>query len=649
DPPATQHELIKLIVLLAGAVLAAELYVRRPRDLFAAIALTGALVFGLGLLHQLVGWQSAYGVAESKPPFPTSFINPNHAAALMGLAAFCSLGIVLSTRERTRFAWAGCGVLCASGVVLTLSRGGILAFFGALAVCAALLFLRERLTGRNLLTAQLAMAVALLLAGSLAYSEIVHELWTLSDPNAVPKIFILEAVPGLLSDHWAFGVGRGALGFVYPMHQGRSLSKTFTHLENEWVQPFVDWGVGVGTLLVVLALWSFVVAFRRLGDDPLRIAGVSGLLYLAVHNLADFNLALTGVALPAVLVATVVVANPHRSRRRHRSSGKERFWRLPRRVIAVSALAAIGLVVVVGARAVAYEVTADSARLAALSQTASFERYLEDAAAIARRHPADFVIPLTIGAHALQDPESAPKALAWINRSMVRAPLEHVPHRYAGAALWRLGAREQAMLEYRTAEELGAPRHLVVSEVVALTQDPALLERYIAQDTERRLMLAETLAAKGRLDGALAMVGDPALGDHPQRHEVVARVSLVKKDYNALLDAARALQVASPKNPAGYRYEAQALLALGEGQRAADALAQAIQNAGPAAELMRLQVRALIATEEFTEAREVAKKLLARTARPREAGSAHRLLAQIYFAEGQTQRALREYEKARDR
>lgn len=647
DAPATSHEELKLIVLLMGALVALELFIRRPRDLFGGVALAGAAVFVVGLLHQLAGWKTAYGIMDSAPPFPTSFINPNHAAAFMGFAAFLSLGLALTVRDRSRIGWAGASVLCAAGVVLTLSRGGILAFFGALAVCLLLLFLRERLSGRSLLTAQLVAAGALVVASYLAYAEIVHELWTLGDPDAVSKTFILQAVPSLLSDYGVFGVGRGAMGFVYPAHQDRLGSKTFTHLENEWVQPLVDWGVLLGTVMVALAVWSMVVAFRRLGDDPLRIAGLSGLLFLAVHNLADFNLAVTGVSLPAVLVATVVVANPHRSRRRHAGSSK-RFMRLPRRAAVLVAGACAVLASGLGYPAIAHQAERDTLALRQLAGE-DLATFMDHAETIVARHPADFVLPLMVGARVLQDPEGASSALAWINRSMVRAHLEPSPHRLAGQALWRLGFAGQSMLEFRLADESGAPRYVVVAEVVGLTKDPQWLNRYVGESTERRLAVAQTLLRAQELERALAMVNVAELEENPERHEIAARVARAKRDYEAMLSSAERLREIAPRSSTGYHLHAEALLALGRVSEATTVLARGLEVVGPAAELMRLQTHALVRAGSYTEAREVAKKLLARTARPAEAGRAHALLGQIYQTEGQTQRALREYERARDR
>ncbi len=647
DAPATSHEELKLIVLLMGALVSHELFIRRPRDLFGGVALAGAAVFVLGLVHQLAGWKTAYGIMVSAPPFPTSFVNPNHAAAFMGVGAFLALGLAIAVRDRSRISWALVSVLCAAGVVLTLSRGGILAFFGALGVCVLLLFLRERLTGRSLLTAQLVAAGALVVASYLAYAEIVHELWTLGDSDAVSKTFILQAVPSLLSDYGVLGVGRGAMGFVYPAHQDRLASKTFTHLENEWVQPLVDWGVLLGAVMVALALWSAVVAFKRLGDDPLRIAGLSALLFLAVHNLADFNLSVTGVSLPAVLVATVVVANPHRSRRRHSSSSR-RFLRLPRRAVVLTAGACAVLAMGLAYPAIAHQIDRDTEALRAAARE-EIPDFMERAREAVTRHPADFVLPLMVGARQLQEPEGAKAALQWINRSMVRAPLESSPHRLAGQTLWRLGIPAQAMLEYRLADESGAPRYVLVSEVVALTEDSQWLLRYIGDSDDRRLAVAQTLLREGELDGALALVSTPELTAHPERHEIAARVAKARRDYEGMLKSAERLREIAPQRSNGYRIQAEALLALGRIGEASTVLQRGLEIVGPSAELMRLQANALVRAKQYTEAREVAKKLLARTARPAEAGRAHGLLGQIYLAEGQTQRALREYERARDR
>ncbi|MEM6532625.1 MAG: O-antigen ligase family protein [Myxococcota bacterium] len=642
DLPATQHELLKLVILVLGGLVSAELFIRRPKDLFGGIALAGIAVFLVGIVHQLAGWKTTYGVFPYAPPFPTSFINPNHAAAFMGFSSMLALGLALSVRDRSRFLWAGCSILCATGLILTLSRGGILAFGATLLFATALLFARERLNPKSLLALQVGGAASLLIAAYLAYSEIVHEMWTLGDETAVSKAAIWTALPTLVRDYWAFGVGRGALGMVYPAHQTIDVPKTFTHLENEWLQPFVDWGLPLGAALIGLVLWTAVLAFRRLDDDPLRIAGAAALMFLAVHNLADFNLALTGVSLPAVLVATVLVATPHRSRRRRRgSSGSS--TRLHRRAAVAVAAAALPLTLLLAPTAVTHRIERDTARIRGQVGTGEF------AEGTVRRHPADFVLPLLAAVHTLRETGQEQVALRWLNRSMLRAPLEPMPHRIAARALWRLGAREQAMLELRLANGLGAQTNTVVAEALELTSDVQWLTALIGDSAERRLAVSRALLGERNDESALAVADHETTRETADFFVIQATVAERRKDYEGMIAAAHALRTKNPRDRESYVIEGRALLALRDAPDAVRMLELGVETVGPNAALMRMFVSALTRAGDYSRAKEIAKTLIGRTSRPNDAGAAHALLGQVYLAEGQTQRALLEFEKARDR
>ncbi|MEO1172112.1 MAG: tetratricopeptide repeat protein, partial [Myxococcota bacterium] len=368
-------------------------------------------------------------------------------------------------------------------------------------------------------------------------------------------------------------------------------------------------------------------------------------LFLAIHNLADFNLALTGLSLPATLVATVLVANPHRSRRRYTDSSRSRsFTRLPRRGAVALTAAGLVLTVVIGPSAISHRLERDTewAKASVRAGTEAFP------VVVVRRHPSDFVLPLMAAVDAVQKDQQR-DALRWLNRSMLRAPREPMPHRIAARVLWGLGARGQAMLELRLADDLGAQTNAVVAEALALTEDTQWLGELIGESTERRLATARALLNTGRDATALSLVDHPATRGSADFFAIQASAAERRKDYESMLLAARSLRSATPDNRDSYVFEAKALIALKDADAAVRVLQLGIDRGGPNARLMRLQVDALLRAKQYTEAKEIAKTLIGRTSRPQDAGAAHALLGRVYLAEGQTQRALLELEKARDR
>ncbi|MEM6558628.1 MAG: O-antigen ligase family protein [Myxococcota bacterium] len=651
DVPSSQHELVKLTVLVLGGLLASALFVRRSRVLYIGVTVAGAAVFAVGLVHLLFEVPTPYGVFRSTSPFPTSFINPNHTSAFLGFSSLLGFGLFLSEPKSKRIVWGCLSMLCAVGVALSLSRGGILAFCGACLFTFALLWMQKHLEGTKLLATQLGVAIALMLIAYLSYAELLAEFETLSDVETA-KTKLLHALPTLLSDYGVFGVGRGALGAVYPAHQTFIVSKTVTHLENEWVQPLVDWGVIPGAVMIGIVLWIAYLAIRRMSGDPMRITGVGALLFLAVHNLVDFNLAMTGISLPVVMVATTLVANPHRSRQRIPNGRTPPRLSRSQGLILVTTLFVILLAA--GPSSVVHHIDRDTEALRELLADDSLVSDDENDASRTRaeimwRHPSDFVLPLMVGSSMLDSADGASKALRWINRSMVRAPNEPVPHLIAGRVLWSMGAGSQAMLEYRLAEGL-SPRFLsIVAEVIRHTRDLKLLETFVGDSVDRRLALARAALREQAPEVALALVRDSGLAEHSERFEIIANAANQQGDFKKAFSAARSMRLAESHRPRGYFLEAQALMRLRREARAIDVLELGIERLGPSVELMRLLMHAFLKQGELASAREIAEDAVWRTSRPHLAGEAHRVLASIYRGEGRDGRALRELELAREK
>ena len=101
-------------------------------------------------------------------------------------------------------------------------------------------------------------------------------------------------------------MGRGAFEVAYTRVNATS-TLTFSHLENEYLQAVVDWGIP-GAAFLALAMGLLILsAIRRWQAGPLEAGALGGLAALALQNVADFNLEFPGVALPALaLIATLL-------------------------------------------------------------------------------------------------------------------------------------------------------------------------------------------------------------------------------------------------------------------------------------------------------------------------------------------------------
>src|SRR5262249_28493945 len=99
------------------------------------------------------------------------------------------------------------------------------------------------------------------------------------------------------------GVGRGALEPAFTRVHPASAFVTFSHLENEYIQSVVEWGVPGALALAAAMSWLAIVAIRRWRDGPLAASALGGLAVVAVQSNVDFGVELLGLAVPITVVA----------------------------------------------------------------------------------------------------------------------------------------------------------------------------------------------------------------------------------------------------------------------------------------------------------------------------------------------------------
>ena len=636
DPPATAHEVLKLCAYAAGALAAAGLFVKRVqrRELMTWIAGAGGVVSVLGFVHGIARLDRPWGTfGYAGNPFVSTFINPNHLAGFLGFTSFVALGLAMSSHRLWRWTHGANAVVIGAGVILSLSRGGIVCYFGALAFMGLVVLLNKTARGRGLFWIQLSLAGVLLLAGYLAYSQIVHEMWTLSRDNALQKTEVWAQTPQILHDFPVLGIGRGAFASVYPRYRPSSLTATFTHLENEWLQTLVDWGPVLGILMIAGFLLAFGRVLGRASQDTGALAAASGLLFLAGHNLGDFNLQVTAVGLPALL--TIAVYSRH-----HAESDpllESRVWRLLWGADRLTTRPILALAGVLGCAtlccvypAIAFEIRRDTSRLTdrlAEARTSADLRQ-ETAVEVTRRHPADYLLPLLAGQRELREKDGAKRALPWINRSMFLAPSFGTSHRLAGRALYAIGAREQALLEYRLAcERDPSVVGPVLKEVFGLTQDLDDVAKMAESGPAMRLAAARFVAS----ENAPALVVRLADGGDTSADlwEMATLAQVQLGNFDDALARAQALEQAFPGRSQSYLFQADLLLKKGDDRGAMDALDRGLSRADQRQPILWRKATAYLSKGRLDEARRIASEIAENAQDRRAAAQGYWLLGQF--------------------
>jgi O-antigen ligase len=250
------------------------------------------------------------------------YVNRNHFAGYLVMAAPLALAFALESTSRLRSAWArrrrawlllgeregdaavrwsAAAMVVVAGLLASQSRGGVSAF-GLAALVLPLASRRRGLT---------ALGVAFLVGLGVAWVGL----------GGILSAFEVRGVRASRVDLWrdmlpmvprfpVFGVGWNAFATAYPWYQTIWRNEWIGEAHNDYLQALFDGGL-VGALLVAGGL--VVTGPRALARAPrslLDLGVLGALLAFALHELVDFNgqipaNAATWISLAALAVAPV--------------------------------------------------------------------------------------------------------------------------------------------------------------------------------------------------------------------------------------------------------------------------------------------------------------------------------------------------------
>jgi len=602
DPKATELQVLRGIAYLLAFV--GALGIARRRDgaafLSAAVVVTGLALAAAALLHPAFGAHELFGLYTPTQTMNgrhlAPLLNPNNLAGYLDVAICIAFAAVLSPEPRVPRAIAGAvTILLVAVQVWIASRSGVATMvLGLLVITVMARTARARQRGVS--TAAVATAVALgvgvvlLVAGG--SDEASVELF---DANISKLRLFGEAMRvGLAMP--LFGCGRGAFESVFPAFRSTPGHLTFSHPENFVAQWVVEWGAPVA--LAAFAAIAYALRPRVLLPRSATAVGAwSGLVVLAVQNLADLGTEIPGLMLAAVVCAAIVTAGTPGREPRWRV---ERWARQPARVALVGGLAsatALLLVLGTGGGAGADLHGDQMAMYVAATQRVPVDRMHAMARAAMLRHPAEPYLPWVTSLRAVRERDDNP--MPWLGATLERASV------YPGAhfILARLVARRspsQARLEYRLTMEqapalvdsvleeapLVAGGYFSAMELVPPGKPGEVVLEGLAQRIAVRLPATRTLldaelaarnpVAPGPVSrGARDAVEDLEEGDAAPWCSGERRRGCVER---ALASAARLVQL-HPDRCEGFALRARALVANGSAADGISGLAQAADNA----------------------------------------------------------------------
>ena len=227
----------------------------------------GLAVAGVGIVQTVLGADEIYGIYQASVSlenqvFLTSFVNPNHAAALMLLSASISFGLWVSSSDpvATKFHFLATGLLvvavCATGskaciallVITLVSAGG----------WAAYRHDDDEMKERTFRGSAAIVLGLVLLFFFAAPPHLLKEVILESDwRRAIVDEQLLsrwEVGGTLASGYWFVGTGAGAFGVAASEAMSTWSGGLVTYAHNFVLQAVADWGAIISLIIACLLL-----------------------------------------------------------------------------------------------------------------------------------------------------------------------------------------------------------------------------------------------------------------------------------------------------------------------------------------------------------------------------------------------------------
>lgn len=504
DPAGTLRALAFLVILLGVALLGLRVAgSERGRYLvLAGIAVTCGLAAAVAGVHTLLNADSLYGIyrPHAPPLILGPLLNTNHLGGLMAIGAVLAVGLAFYQRQavQLRVLWVVIAIGCAATAMASLSRGATLALGLGVAVAIALFAAaristasddRRRKHGALINEVPITIVVAFGLAVAVYTSagKVADQLENTSLTELGQPLSKYEAWRSsfeLVGESPWVGIGRGALEPAFTRVHPPSAYVTFSHLENEYIQAVVEWGVPGAAVLGLALAWCMMAAVKRWRDGPLAAAAIGACAAILFQSSVDFGVELLGLAVPVVLTATTLLGVPLRESRT-----------LGIRVARGAMIAALAGAAVVLVLPITRSVQEDHDQV-----TGDPEPSLAELREVIERHPLDYLAYGEAAAVLMHAGDA--RAPRFLNHALRLHPTHPGLHQLAARMLIASGRRSQAAVEYALALHGTLAPNSLVTEIVTLLPEVDLAAAAIPVDAISRWQILRSLGQLKRDDVA---------------------------------------------------------------------------------------------------------------------------------------------------
>jgi O-antigen ligase len=250
------------------------------------------------------------------------FVNHNHYAGLMEILLPIPL-VFAFTRygSNLRKALAGFAALLMAGTIfLSGSRGGMLAFAVQITFFAAVL-LRQRKSGRMVLTLGIFLVLAIGLLAWLGGGELTERIASIHaetrmELSGAMRVSIDRDAVRMFEHKPILGWGLGTFAEVYPQFRSFYTNFFIDRAHNDYLQLLVETGAVGFAIMLWFLITTYRGAIKKLKNwtvdtnGAVGLASILGVTGILVHSFLDFNLQIPANAALFYVLCTLAAMEP---------------------------------------------------------------------------------------------------------------------------------------------------------------------------------------------------------------------------------------------------------------------------------------------------------------------------------------------------
>jgi len=317
DRYKTFSEFMKWIAMIAGFLLIQRFEKRWIVFLLWIFMMLGVFESIYGMVQVISKNESVLWMSKNAHQgFVTgSYFNRNHLAGLLELCLGIHLGLLIGfVMNRKWLISIGLGFILGItlfGFVMTGSRMGNIVFL--LSLAGLFFFLREGSWKKNVIYGGvliLGMSVLLWLGKENLFGRMEEVNASLQGWDG-GRSLAWNNVFKMIADYPWFGVGLGNFGLVFPVYQSQELLMGWNHAHNDYLELLSELGFISFAFLFIILFGIWFECLKKLKDTertyfPLAWGGMISLTAYGLHGFTDFNSALFGNALLAMITLGMV-------------------------------------------------------------------------------------------------------------------------------------------------------------------------------------------------------------------------------------------------------------------------------------------------------------------------------------------------------